>query len=163
MKRVEANDPAAIYDKGMQYYHDGEYESAFEHLTKAADLGDIEAHYQLSLMYHFGQGVEKDENRKNYNLEEAAIGGHPNARYNLGYEAWKNGRVERAVKHFIIAANLGDDTSIKVLRNFYAWGFVKKEDFAAALRAQDAAVDATKSPQRDAAVEYEAAKAARQN
>ncbi len=163
MKRVAANDPIAIRERGCQCYHNGEYESAFEHLTKAAGLGDIEAHYQLSLMYHFGKGVEKDEKTLNYHLEQEGIGGHPMARCNLGYEEWENGRMERAVKHFIIAANLGHDTSMKVLREFYAVGLVKKEDFAAALSAHKASVDAIKSPQRDAAAEYEAAKAARQN
>jgi len=169
MKRVEANDPTAIYEEGLQCYYDGEYESALEYFTKAAELGNMEAHYQLSIMYHFGRGVEKDENRKNYHSEQAAIGGHPMARCSLACVAWKNGgaeraeRAERAVKHFTIAANLGHDISIKVLRKFYAVGLVKKEDFAAALPAHKAAVDATKSPQRDAAAEYEAAKAARQN
>jgi len=160
MKRVEANDPAAIYEVGVQFYDDGDFGSAFEHLTKAAGLGDIRAHYQLSLMYHFGQGVEKDEKRRQYHSEQAAIGGHPMARGNLGYAEWKkNGRVEKAAKHFIIAANLGHDTSIKVLRKLYALGFVKKDDLAAALRAHKVAVDATKSPQRDAAAKA----AARQN
>ena len=59
--------------------------------------------------------------------------------------------MDKAVKHFIIAVNLGLDESIKTLKEFYAKGVVSKEDFAAALRAHQAAVDATKSPQRDAA------------
>ena len=96
-------------------------------------------------------------------MEEAAINGDPCGRYNLAVNEIKNGRIERGVKHSIIAANLGHDTSMKVLREFYAVGLVKKEDFAAALSAHKASVDAIKSPQRDAAVEYEAAKAARQN
>jgi hypothetical protein len=61
-----------------------------------------------------------------------------------------NGRIKRAGKHFIIAANLGYDDSLKKLRECYAMGVVQKEDFAAALRAHQAAVDATKSPQREA-------------
>jgi hypothetical protein len=39
-------------------------------------------------------------------LEEAAIGGNPFARHNLALIEMKNGRPERAVKHYIIAANL---------------------------------------------------------
>jgi hypothetical protein len=73
------------------------------------------------------------------------------ARHNLGYYEGRNGRVERAVKHFIVAANLGYDDSLQVLRMFYVKGDVDKEDFAAALRAHQAAVDATKSPQREVA------------
>mmetsp|Transcript_35527 Transcript_35527/g.72674 ORF Transcript_35527/g.72674 Transcript_35527/m.72674 type:complete len:85 (+) Transcript_35527:2-256(+) len=63
----------------------------------------------------------------------------------------KNERYDRSAKHFIIAANLGHDDSIQALKECYKYGDVSKEDFAAALRAHQAAVDATKSPQRDAA------------
>jgi hypothetical protein len=38
-------------------------------------------------------------------------------------------------KHFIIAAKLGSDKSLKTLKGFYAGGDVSKEDSAAALRA----------------------------
>ena len=54
------------------------------------------------------------------------------------------------MKHFTIAAKLGDDDSLEMVKNGYADGYVSKEDFAAALRAHQAAVDATKSPRREA-------------
>ena len=93
--------------------------------------------------------VEKDEKKRTFHLEEAAIAGHPSARYDLGII---DPHVDRAVKHFIIAANLGCNDSIQQLKRGYSVGAVSKEDFAAALRAQHAAVDATKSPQREVAV-----------
>jgi len=102
-------------------------------------------------LYQEGQGVEKDEKKEIYHLEQAAIGGHPEARHNLACYEEGNGRIDRAVKHFIIAANLGYDLSIQVLKMCYKGGKVSKEDFAAALRRHQAAVDATKSPQREAA------------
>ena len=55
------------------------------------------------------------------------------------------------MKHWIIATNLGHDVSLKMVKDGYADGIVSKEDFAAALRAHQAAVDATKSPQREEA------------
>ena len=58
------------------------------------------------------------------------------------------------MKHFTIAANLGHDESIKALMDNFKDGFVSKDDLAAALRAHQAAADATKSPQREAAEEY---------
>jgi tetratricopeptide (TPR) repeat protein len=151
MKRVEANDPVALRVKGKRRLHDGDYKSAFEYLSKAAKLGDIEAHNDLSTLYHEGEGVENDEKKKMYHLEEAAIGGHPNARHNLGAIEHENGNHERAVKHWIIAANLGNDGSLDALKSCYKDGLISKEDFAAALRGHQAAVDATKSPQREAA------------
>lgn len=84
--------------------------------------------------------------------KSAAIAGHPSARTNLGYYGGKEGRVDRAIKHWIIAANLGEDTSIQSLKECYQDGDVSKDDFALALRANQAAVDATKSPQREAAL-----------
>jgi hypothetical protein len=151
MKRIEKNDPLALYHLGTRRLLDGDYNTAFEYLTKAAELGDVEAHHQLSIMHRKGYGVEKDEEMEIYHLEVAAIGGHPDARYNLGLYEARNRRCERAGKHWIIAANLGCDHSLKGLKECYKVGRVSKDDFAAALRAHQAAVDATKSPQREAA------------
>jgi hypothetical protein len=151
MKRVKANDPTAIFQLGLEQYNKGYYSRAFEYFTKAAELGNARAHYQLSNMYYDGQGVEKDEGKEIHHLEEAAIGGYPDARYNLGVHENDNGNVERAVKHWIIAAAQGEDDSIKALLDAFKEGHVSKEELAAALRAHKAAVDVTKSPQRDAA------------
>ena len=162
MKRIEVNDPAALREKGLQLCKDGcrDYKSAFEYFSSAAGLGDVEAHYHLSTMYREGRGVEKDLKRECHHLEHAAIAGHPGARHNLGVIEKQIGRNERAVRHWIIAANLGHDESIQVLKKCYKDGFVSKEDLATALRAHQAAVDATKSPQRDDA---DAARARRSN
>ena len=150
-KRLEANDPVALVEKSKDYYKRGEYNRAYEYLSKAAELGDAEAHYYLSDLYMNGLGVEKDVRKIVYHWEEAAILGHPRARYNIGCIERNDGTMERAVKHFIIAANLGHPMTMKVLRNFYAMGDISKEEYAITLRAYQAAVDATKSPQREAA------------
>ena len=89
--------------------------------------------------------------RRNYIIWKRAIAGHPDARYNLACIEGMNDRNERAVKHWVIAANLGHSNSIQALKVCYKHGAVSKEDFAAALRGHQAAVDATKSPQREAA------------
>jgi TPR repeat protein len=154
MKRVEKNDPVAMTQMGGKRADEGDYKSAFEYWTKAAELGDADAHYNLSIMYRLGQGVEKDEKKDVYHLEVAAVRGHVDARYHLGCHEERNGRMERAVKHFIIAANMGCDESLKVLWELHAKGFVKKDDLAATLRAHQAAVDATKSPQREEAKKF---------
>jgi len=147
MKRAEANDLVALRKVGIQCCKKGDFIRAFEYLTKAARLGDVDAHYHLSAMYKKGEGVEKEV----YHLEAAAIAGHPEARFSLGAIEWKNGSKERAMKHLVIAANLGDDDSVKMLKQGYLRGLVSKDDFAAALRAHQAAVHGMKSPQREAA------------
>eukprot|EP00985_Skeletonema_marinoi_P020391 scaffold12117_cov76-Skeletonema_marinoi.AAC.1 len=138
MKRIKANDPVAMRREGLVQYKKGDYIS----------------------LYHRGQGVEKDREKKMYHLEEAAIGGHPEARHYLGciecnLDGEVNGNIERAKRHLIIAAVQGYDRSIEMLLAMFKDGFVSKDDLAAALRANQAAVDATKSPQRDAAEEYD--------
>ena len=153
-KRAEANDPVALCEMGKQRGDEGDFDSAFDYYTKAVALGDIDAHYQLALMYHDEEGVEKDEEKKFYHLEEAAIGGHAQARNFLGCMEERRDRTDRFVKHLIIAANQGHDKSLNALKQFYQGGLVhlvSKEDLAAALRAHHAAVLATKSPQRDEA------------
>ena len=153
MKRVEANDPAAMSQMGKRCYQEGDNEGAYKYLSKAAELGDVEAHNCLSMMYREGHGVERDKKREVYHVEEAAIGGHVTARHNLACDEGTSGRFERAMKHYIIAAKLGNVPSLKTLKEGYAAGIVSKEDFASALRAHQAAVDAMKSPQREAAAE----------
>jgi len=154
MKRVKANDPVAIFGMGFKLEDKGDNESAFKYYTKAAELGHVSAHFQLSVMYREGRGVETDEERELYHLEEAAIAGNPFARYNLAMREERKNRIDRAVKHLIIAANLGYDDSIPRLKECYTAGVVSKEDFATALRAHQAAVDATKSPQREEAAKF---------
>jgi TPR repeat protein len=145
-KRIEANDPIALRQIGVRRYRKEDYSGAFEYWTKAAGLGDAGLHFELTSMYHKGNGVEKDEKKEVYHLEETAIRGHAYARNNLGCmeEAKRSGRVDdRAmIKHWVIAANLGHDDALEALGGAYT---------AAALRAHQAAVDETKSLQREAA------------
>ena len=150
-KRIEANDPVAMCQEGILQFKKGDYSSAFEYFTKAAELGEMEAHCRLAGMYYVGRGVEKDRGKQLHHWEEAAIGGHPNARYFLGCDEEKSCNIERAVKHWIIAATQGNDDSIKALMDLFKEGLFDKNELAAALRAHQAAVDATKSPQREAA------------
>ena len=154
MKRVEVNDPFAIGQMGIMRFYEGNYEGAFKYYTKAAELGDVESHYNISCLYRGGK-VEMDKKKEVYHSEQAAIGGHPLARHDLGCRAADSGNYERATRHFIIAANHGCEKSIKMLKNNHARGYVSKEDFAVALRAHQAALDATKSPQREAAEKWE--------
>ncbi len=153
MKRVKADDPAALSQMAADRFDEGDYDTALEYWTKAAELGNLDAHYKLALMYNDGRGVEKNMKKEVYHCEEAAVGGHPIARYNLACYEWSNGNIERAAKHHIIAAKLGFDMSMKALWGAFKHGQITKEDLDATLRSHQAAIDATKSAQRDAAEE----------
>jgi tetratricopeptide (TPR) repeat protein len=154
VKRIKANDPAALRAMGLKYLNEGDYEGAFEYFTKAADLGDLEAHFKLGCMYGAeGKGVEKDEEKSIYHHEMAAIGGHPEARHNLAAIEEEHGNMKRSAKHLIIAAKLGYDESMKALWVYYSAGYITKEELEAALRTNKATIDATMSPQRKKADE----------
>ena len=150
MKRVKANDPVALNQMGGKHYIVGDYDKAVEYYTKAADLGDSMAHHSLGCMYSEGKSVDKDEEMAIRHWEKAAIGGNHQARYNLFIHEADN---KRAVKHLIIAANLGFDKSMKSLWKHYSAGNITKEELESTLRSHKAAIDATKSAQRDAAAE----------
>ncbi len=154
MKRVEANDPFALGQQGREEYDEGSYSGAFEYWTRAADSGDVDAHYRLAFLYLQGDGVEQDREKLMYHAEEAAIAGHPEARYLLGCVDSNSGNTDRAVKHWIIAAAHGHDYSTKELMVAFKEGLISKEDLAATLRTHQAAVDATKSPHREAEEEF---------
>jgi len=151
MRRIEANDPIAMRQMGGKCCSVGDYRGSIEYFRKAIKLGDFEAHFQLAASYLDGKGVAADMNKAIHHWEEAAMGGNVLARWVLGTQEMRRGKTERAMKHFIIGANLGCDKSLKELKEAFAMGSVKKEELAASLRAHQAAVDATKSPQRDAA------------
>ncbi len=138
---------------GNNKIHKGDHQSAFEYWTRAAALGDVHAHFELSVMYQHGEVVEKDKKKQKQHLTEAAIGGHPDARHNLALLEGRNGQYDRAGKHFIIAAKLGLEKSLERVKTLYKAGdeAVSKEDFDAVLHGYQATVDAMKSPQRDEA------------
>ncbi len=161
MKRIKKNDPDAFREMGSHCVQEGDNNGAVQYYRKAIELGDVESHVRLvGCLMHEEEGengVERYEEKEIiYHWEEAAIAGHPEARYMLALHEMigNNKRIERALKHYIIAANLGHDESLQCLKKFYSIGRFKKEDFAAALRAHQAAVDATKSPQREAAEKF---------
>jgi tetratricopeptide (TPR) repeat protein len=151
MNRIKKKDPVAMTAMGKEHYAKGDFGRALDYYTKAAELGDANAHACLGSLYRNGKGVEKVFKKAVYHLEQAAIGGHPGSRGLLAAHEMENGRLDRAAQHFIIAANLGCDTSLQYVKDLFVQGVVSKEEHAAALRGHQAAVDAMKSAERDEA------------
>ena len=149
MKRIKKNDPAAMTQMGKLHEKEGDYGKAVEYWTKAAELGDAEAYCGLGMLYYNGTGVEKDVKKAIPYLEKAAIGGQPGARIILANYEMNCGRERRAVEHIIINANLGCEPSLKYVKDFFVQGVVSKEEYAAALRGYQAAVNETKSAERE--------------
>ena len=156
-KRMDVNDAQAYLQIGLNYYHGltgltQDREKALELFNKAAELGSIEAYFNIALTTARGEVIGSPEKALHY-MSVAAIGGHEVARHNLGLkEETSNGSMERAMKHYIIAARCGYDKSLKKVGEGYKAGHVTKDEYANTLRAYQATVNQMKSKERDNAL-----------
>ena len=155
-KRVELGDAEAIFISGNNYRHGDngfpqDYDKSFELFVRAGELGSAKAYCNVGYAYLNGNGVEIDEKKADHYFKLAAIGGNEVARYNLGSVEEDAGNINRALKHYMIAAEGGDDISLKVIQELYTNRHATKDDYATALRAYQAYLAEIKSPQRDAA------------
>ena len=165
-KRIDLNDPIAIYNMGG-YYDKGQYglhknrAKALEFWHRAGELGYANAYFAIGSAYYFGRGVEVDEKKAKHYYELAAMRGDIEARYNLGFMEWEAGKMDRTVKHWLklervlkhfkIAAKDGDSKSLESIRRMNGYGDATKDDYDEALRSYQSYLDEVKSDQRDEA------------
>ncbi|KAL7533027.1 hypothetical protein ACHAXR_004996 [Thalassiosira sp. AJA248-18] len=154
-KRVEVGDVNAMCNLGSQYFRgDGvpqDSNKALELWHRAAKLGCGQAHSGIGVIYFNGEVVEKDVKKATYHLEQGAMRGHVAARYNIGIIEMNAPNMNRAMKHFMISAEVGHDDSLKEIKKGFSHGHVTKDDFEKALRAHKESTDEMQSDQRDAA------------
>jgi len=129
-----------------------DYRKANELYLKAGELGCANAYYNLGINYENGDGVEIDTNKTQHYWELAAMKGDVLARYNLGHMEHRAGNHQRAMKHFILAANAGFKLSLDIVMAWYKQGFVTKEEYASTLRLYHERQKEMKSDERDKAV-----------
>ena len=158
-KRIEVNDAHAIYSLGCYYSHGShglpqDHAKALELWHQAAELGNASSYYSIGNSYLQGNGVERDEKKANHCYELAAMGGHVNSRYNLGVLEKRAGNMDRALKHYMIAAGFGHTGSLEIIKTMFIHGNATKEDYANALRSYQANLIEIKSPQRDEAAAF---------
>ena len=159
-KRVDAGDAEAVNYLGQKYYcgEDGlqlDKSRAVELYREAANLGSVEAHCSIGAMYGRGEGgLEKDEAKAVHHCERAAKAGHPGARFNLGNSEVKKRKYGRALKHWMIAAKMRHERSLKEIQLMHKNGLATKGDYSQALVRYQQAVDETKSDQRAKAKAY---------
>jgi len=88
-KRVEMNDPIAIYNIGHNYYTGmnglpQDHTKASELWHQAAELGYAKAFLNLGYFHEMRKGVKNNKEKATYYYELAAMMGDVYARYNLG-------------------------------------------------------------------------------
>lgn len=151
--RSHPNDADAALTLGT-HYQSGECglpknkKKALELYTQAAKLGSATAQFALA------QLLPVEEKKRIVSLTAlAAIRGHELARCVLGNMEACIGRSSRAMKHYVIAAKAGEDSSLKKVREGYKAGHVTKDEYASTLRAYKACQDRMKSAQREEAAQ----------
>ena len=103
----------------------------------------------ISGRYMGGGAVEQDEKRGLWYMKMAAVGGCMMSRHNLGiFENKERCNLNRALRHWMIAAEAGLDESLQNIGYLFRVGLASKADYEKALRAHQKASDETKSDQR---------------
>ena len=160
-KRVESGDASATYNLGC-YYLNGLYglqkdnDRAFGLFLRAAELGNVGASAHIGYAYELGEGVEREAKMARHYDKLAVLGGDATARHNLGNAENNACNVDRALKHYMIAAGGGRAESLTMIQKLYSNGLATKDDYMAALRAYQAYLKEIKSEQRDEAAAFSA-------
>ena len=157
-KLMDANNADAFRQLAGCYYR-GEgvpqdFAKANELYLKAGELGCAKAYCNLGMNYNNGRGVEVDEKKAKHYSELAAMNGSVIARYNLGCWEERAGNIDRAYKHFILAAKAGDKDSLGNVKAGFMSGLVTKDEYENSLRAYQSRQDEMKSDDRDKAEEF---------
>ena len=154
--RVEKKDPAAIYFLGKQYFFGAlglpkDVRKAAELYAKAAEIGSVEALHSLGLADYRGEGVQEDETKAVEFYKKTAMQGHVESRCKLGCFESQKGNFDRAVRHFLISAKMGDKLSLENIKNAFMRRIATKEQYTEAMKGYQDAVEGMKSHDRDEA------------
>ena len=131
-KRVEAGDAHAMFSIGL-FYSEGMYgltqdrAKALELWQQAGELGHADANFIIGNAYYNGRGVERDYTKADHYYELAAMRGNVSARFNLGNSEFCAGNLDRALKHYMVAAGNGHNRSVKNIRQLYMNGHLQKK------------------------------------
>ena len=117
--------------------------------TETAELGSIEALYNLGDSYFRGEGVQEDKAVAAEFYKKAAMQGHAMSRYSLGCYEGQKGNYDRAVRHMLISAKMGDKDSLEKMKKGFMAGHATKEQYTQALKGYQDAVAEMKSHDRD--------------
>ena len=155
-KRIEAGDADAMEILANKYHYgkwglEKDVKRAMNLRTKAAELGSLNAHFNLGLSFFNGEGAEQDHARAVNHLQYAAMKGHAESRSVLGFTELYKMNHHLAVKHFLISAKMGEKIPLDVIKKMFMDGIATKAQYADALRGYQDAVEETKSHQREEA------------
>jgi len=118
--------PSEQYNLGKMYYESQNYTEAFKWYRKAAEQGQATAQHNLSLMYIYGDGAQKDYAEAFKWSKKAADQGDADAQTELGRMYYLGRGVDpnsaEAVKWWEKAAEQGNDMALDLLAGWYYSG-----------------------------------------
>lgn len=88
---VHADNTSDLYNLGLKYYKENDYQQAFRLFQKVADQGSGRANFFLGVMYAEGAGVKQDNNKAIEFFKKSADSGNYSSMYNLGKMFEKEG------------------------------------------------------------------------
>ena len=106
-------------DELYEAFADKNYKKAFKILTKASNEGDINAKYNLALMYYQGDGTDINVTKTAELLNQAALGGHKKAIQNIGRIYMQLLKFDKAVYWLEKNAQQGDKEAYYLLAEIY--------------------------------------------
>ena len=119
--------------KGLKYLH-----------LAADDLGSPQAMAELGSIY-----LRRDDAKAREYLERAVRLGYVNARCLLGTLEMLEGKPDLALRHWTLAANAGDPSSVKQIWKAFSKGLIAKTDLENLLRTHKKACDDMNSEERE--------------
>lgn len=106
-------------DELYEAFENKDYKKAFELLTKASNKGNINAKYNLALMYYQGDGIDANITKTAELLEEAAMKGHEVAVKNIGRIYMQMYKFDKATYWLEKNAQQGDKGAYYLLAEIY--------------------------------------------
>ena len=113
---------------------------------QAAELGSIASLYHLGIACY---NEALDDAKSVQFWTKAALQGHVESRYKLGWIEGGKGNFDRAVRHCMISAKMGHKDSLDVIKIAFRNGLATEEQYAEALKGYQAAAEEMKSHDRD--------------
>jgi TPR repeat protein len=125
------------FDKGLDAYNKGEFDTAKKIITPLVAKGDTAALNLMGMMYELGHGVSKDASKSVVYYRKAAKKGYSFAQYNLAVSYDTGSGValnyREAVKWYKLAAQQGASFAQYNLGVMYEQGRGTKQDYKKAV------------------------------
>ena len=117
------------FQTGFNAYERGDFKTALKHFKPLAKKGDINAQFNMGLMYENGDGVPKDDKKAVYWWTKSAEQGSMLAQYYLGELNYTLENYQQAIYWFEKSAEQGDSDSQFNLGAIYYDGEIVPKDY----------------------------------